>query len=613
MSPFDRSADRFVVPSFESLWRDAETVLAAGPTRHVAGEDDAMRVLHKLQVHQVELEMVNDVMRDLQARGEVVLRRLSMALRAARAGCWDWDIASDRWTWSPELFHVYGLDGASVEACADAWRSVLHPEDRDLAVSGFAEAVAERRPLSIEYRIVTASGDVRWILERGDICGDRGGDSDVMTGVTIDITEQKENAIELDRYRFRLEELVGERTAELAAAKAAAETASIAKSAFLANMSHEIRTPLNAISGTIYMIRRDGLTPAQAERFDTLEAASEHLLGLIDAILDLSKIEAGKFDLEEIPFRVDTLVGNVASLIEAKARAKNLRVLIDVKGVTSSFLGDAMRIQQALLNYAANAVKFTESGSIAVRARLVRQRGRRSLLRFEVEDSGIGVDPASLSRLFQPFEQADASMTRRYGGSGLGLAIARKIAHLMDGEAGGDSTPGVGSRFWFTVWLAHAEPGAVLTYRKFGVAGEILRGCHAGTRVLLVEDEPTNRNVLASMLADVDLCVDLACDGGEAVARAAENDYGLILMDVQMPTMDGIEATRRIRRQARGGNVPIIAVTATAFEQDRVQCSRAGMDDFVAKPVRAEDIYQVLVRWLRDVASDPWRNQHLID
>jgi len=608
MSPIDPLAGGFSVPAFETLWRDAESMLAEKHARSREGDDDSLRLLHKLQVHQVELEMLNDVMGELQAKGEAVLRRLSMALRAARAGCWEWDIASDRWSWSPELFHVYGFDAASVEAGVDTWRAALHPEDRELAVSGFAEALAMRRSLSIEYRILAGSGDVRWILERGDICSCQGANSPVMTGVAIDITEQKENAIELDRYRFRLEELVGERTAELAAAKSAAETASIAKSAFLANMSHEIRTPLNAISGTIYMIRRDGLTPAQAERFDTLEAASEHLLGLIDAILDLSKIEAGKFDLEEIPFRVDTLVGNVASLIEAKAHAKHLRVLIDVKGVTSSFIGDAMRIQQALLNFAANAVKFTDTGSIVLRARLVRQEGRRSLLRFEVEDSGIGVDAATLSRLFQPFEQADASMTRKYGGSGLGLAIARKIARLMDGEAGGDSTPGVGSRFWFTVWLANAEPGAVLAYRKFGVAGEILRGSYGGTRVLLVEDEPTNRNVLASMLTDVNLCVDIACDGGEAVARAAENDYGLILMDVQMPMMDGIEATRRIRRNVRGENVPIIAVTATAFEQDRVHCNRAGMDDFVAKPVHAEDLYQVLVRWLRDVARDPRRN-----
>ncbi|SDI28328.1 PAS domain-containing hybrid sensor histidine kinase/response regulator [Propionivibrio dicarboxylicus] len=520
MSPIDTFAGCFVVPAFETLWREAEIALAARPTKDGESEDDTIRLLHKLQVHQVELEMLNGVMRELQAKGEAVLRRLSMALRAARAGCWDWDVMSGRWTWSPEVFPVYGLDAASVEAGIDSWRAVLHPEDRDLAISGFVEALAMRRPLSMEYRILTASGDVRWILERGDICGGEGDSFCVMTGVAIDITEQKENAIELDRYRFRLEELVGERTAELAAAKAAAETASIAKSAFLANMSHEIRTPLNAISGAIYMIRRDGLTPAQAERVDMLEAASEHLLGLIAAILDLSKIEAGKFDLEEVPFRVDTLVGNVASLIQEKAHARDLRVLIDVKGLTSSFLGDAMRIQQALLNYAANAVKFTETGSIVLRARCIRHQGRRSLLRFEVEDSGIGVDAAALPRLFRPFEQANASMTRRYGGSGLGLAITRKIACLMDGDAGADSTPGVGSRFWFTVWLASAEPGAVLAYRKFGVAGELLRANYAGTRVLLVEDEPINRNVLASMLADVGLRVDLACDGLEAVVRA---------------------------------------------------------------------------------------------
>lgn len=601
MSATDPSSGGFSVPAFETLWREAEALLAARPARHRKGEGNAMRVLHKLQVHQVELEMLLGVMRDLQAKGEAVLRRLSMALQAARAGCWDWDVASGRWTWSPELFEVYGLDPASVDAGIESWRAVLHPEDRDFAVSGIVEALATRRPLSLEYRILTATGEVRWILERGDIRSDDDGHSDVMTGVAIDITEQKENAIELERYRFRLEELVGERTAELAAAKAAAETANIAKSAFLANMSHEIRTPLNAIAGSIYMIRRDGLSAAQAERIDTLEAASEHLLGLIDAILDLSKIEAGKFELEEIPFRVDTLVGNVASLIEAKARAKNLRVLIDVKGVSSTFLGDATRVQQALLNYAANAVKFTESGAIVLRANCVCQQGQRSLLRFEVEDSGVGIDAAVMSRLFQPFEQADASMTRRYGGTGLGLAITRRIARLMDGDAGGDSTPGFGSRFWFTVWLAAVAPGAVQACRKPDVAGEILRANCAGSSVLLVEDDPTNRKVLASMLADVGLCVDLACDGEEAVARFDAHDYALVLMDVQMPGMDGIEATRRIRRKERGATVPIVAVTASAFVQDRLNCAQVGMDDFIAKPVHAEDLYQVLVRCLKAV------------
>ena len=261
------------------------------------------------------------------------------------------------------------------------------------------------------------------------------------------------------QYEAHLEELVGKRTAELVKAKEAAEAASIAKSAFLANMSHEIRTPLNAITGMAHLVRRAGVSPKQAEQLDKIDTAGRHLLEIINAILDLAKIEAGKFALEETDVSIHAILTNVAAMIQVSAEEKHLRVeLAPPAAPPPPLLGDPTRLQQALLNYATNAVKFTETGSICLRARIVEETGEDALLRFEVADTGIGIPPEALSRLFAAFEQADNTTTRRYGGTGLGLAITRKLAQMMGGDAGAISTPNAGSTFWFTARL-RKEPG----------------------------------------------------------------------------------------------------------------------------------------------------------
>jgi len=269
--------------------------------------------------------------------------------------------------------------------------------------------------------------------------------------------DARKNLADLNAH---LEEIVAQRTEELLAAKNAAESANISKSAFLANMSHEIRTPLNAITGFAHLIRRDSLSSGQAERIDKLLAAGEHLLAIINAILDISKIEAGKLELEEIPVQVEKLTGIVASMIQEKALAKQLCIKVEAQSVPMRLIGDPTRLQQALLNYAVNAVKFTEHGTITLRVNTLNVTPDSVLLRFEVQDTGIGIDPAAISRLFAPFEQADNTMTRKYGGTGLGLAITRKIARLMGGDAGALSTPGKGSTFWFTVQLKTMEGAA---------------------------------------------------------------------------------------------------------------------------------------------------------
>lgn len=373
------------------------------------------------------------------------------------------------------------------------------------------------------------------------------------------------------------------------------------KTQFFANMSHEIRTPLNAILGLSYLVRKNTISPEQTERLDKISVAGTHLLSILNDILDFSKIEAGKMVLEQSNFSVHGVLDQVRSMSGEAASKKKLLLNVDCTGVPTWLIGDQTRVRQALLNYANNAIKFTDHGSINIRALVSEKHDDRVVIRFEVQDTGIGISPDKTSQLFKPFKQVDASTTRKYGGTGLGLAITQRLAELMGGQVGVESTPGKGSCFWFS---ADFGIGAPQNDVELDAAENLIKEKFAGQRILVVEDDAVNREVAFSLLTEAGLRVDLAEDGLEAVSMAKANKYSLILMDVQMPVMDGFAATRALRDIPSTLSLPILAFTANVFEDYRRRCMAVGMNDLIAKPVDPKTMYATVYKWLSATVTE---------
>jgi two-component system, sensor histidine kinase len=419
------------------------------------------------------------------------------------------------------------------------------------------------------------------------------------TAISLESTVQQRTAA-LTQAMQDLEK----RNRDLKASNEAAEAASRAKSAFLATMSHELRTPMNGVVGMTELLLNGGLAPAQRRSVDVIRRSALSLLQILNDILDFSKIEAGQLETEALPFDLRRTTDQALSVLRPQVDAKGLKLRLDWPAdLPTAVIGDPTRFAQIVTNLVGNAIKFTAAGSVTLRARVAAEDGSALTLHFEVEDTGIGMPPEALPRLFQSFTQSDSSITRKFGGTGLGLAIVRRLCELMGGDCGVRSELGRGSTFWFTLALQHDRQDRssqatgvfqVLRPRR-GAAGEA-----PVLHVLLVEDNLINQEVCLGMLELLGARASVADNGRIALGMlSAPHDFDLVLMDCQMPEMDGLEATRRTRKHEHvaGGHVPIVALTANAMVGDREQCLAAGMDDFLSKPFQLRELAAALNRW----------------
>lgn len=558
-------------------------------------------------------------------------RLLVMAESMSSVGYWRMDATSETIFWSPELYKIHGKPAYFMPTLEDGLKS-YHPDEREMVAKAVADAMGSGKPFEFEARIIRDDGEIRHVLSHYQSEFAPDGTVTGIFGTFQDITERKEAAIKLgeqyaelqDSYE-RLEESrqkLADMTDALTSARDEAEAANRAKSEFLANMSHEIRTPMNGIAGMTDLLLDTSLNDEQHKFARAVRESADTLILMLNDILDLSKLEAGRVELETVPFSLMHLINNVIEIMLPQATIKHVTVATDIAPeLDTFFLSDPTRLRQIVLNLVGNAVKFTSEGFVTVSA--IRAPGDKGndRIRISVIDSGIGISKKDISKLFTKFSQADSSITRKFGGTGLGLTICRQLTDLMGGEIGVESELGVGTTFWFEIPL----PECVEKITALDAAdtplpshrAEDSLGSHTGNshytasssdkkRILLVEDNHINQLLVSTILQKAGYLVDIASDGKAATISLEAADYDAILMDIQMPIMNGVEATHEIRVNASTPakrNIPIIAMTANAMSDDRERYLKADMDDYISKPMHAAGLLSILTRWTSTAPS----------
>lgn len=487
-----------------------------------------------------------------EAERQRLTDRATLATQAARIGIWEWELDTNALSWSPEMFDLFRVTDPGIPLDFDFFSRNLHEDDKEPLSASIAEAL-ETGALDTEFRIRCLDGDIRIIKVLAKVYRSANGTAKRLIGANWDITEARNLSLR-------------------------AEAASRAKSQFLAVMSHEIRTPMNGILGMAQAMRADDLPAVQRQRVNVIAECGESLLTILNDILDLSKVEAGKLEIEAVPFDLRRVLNGVVASYATDAEDRGLDLTLDLHAAEGLYRGDPTRLRQVMANLVSNALKFTERGEVSMKARRTADG-----LRLEVADTGKGMDDETLGRIFTPFAQEDASTTRRFGGTGLGLSIVRQLAMLMGGDVSVSSRPGYGSRFTVDLpveYLGEAQEAEVETKADAGRGGPI--------RILAAEDNLNNQLVLKTLLGQMGIEVTIVGDGEQAVAACRGEAWDVVLMDVQMPVLDGFGATQRIRAlEASEGRdrTPIIALTANAMDHHRTECLDVGMDGLVAKPI----------------------------
>lgn len=518
-------------------------------------------------------------------------KRFALVIEGMNDGIWDWtDITKDEEYWSPQFKKLLGYAEDEIKASYTAFQALLHPDDIEKVKALVQEHFEKNVPFNIECRLRKKDGEYCWFRSKATTVRDENNKPIRMVGSIRDISQRKDGELKLRDYADEMES----KSRELAIAKEQAEQANRMKSDFLANMSHEIRTPMNAVIGMTSMLLESNLQPDQRKKLDIIHHSGEALLEIINDILDISKIEAGKMDLEPIAFNLKTTLSDIVSLLTPRASEKGIKIDLQyIKDTPNWVMGDAGRIRQILINLISNSIKFTDFGQVLVNVKAINSNEQNVTLRFDVIDSGIGISEETQKKLFEKFMQGDSSTTRKYGGTGLGLAICYRLVKLMGGDIGVKSKEKKGSTFWFTLNLPICKSEEVADQIANKTA------TFSNTHILVGEDNHINQVMITQMLQMIGCTVEIATNGQETIDMLSAKHYDLVLMDCMMPKINGYDAARLIRKmEGDKKNTPIIALTANALQGDRQKCLNAGMNDYLTKPVRKQELQAMLAKWL---------------